>query len=284
MHIINDRQNRNARFIGVLSFFFLLHVAATAKHFSFHYLLPALCLFNSIFPLFYINQKSQFRILKPLAVVFILIFICVYAFYCAPYYKKLMDLTQDIRNFNDKINANYPECAIIPSTTIDIGIALNKQQAMLSANGATFRLEGDDLLRLYPHSYYFFSEEVTSPDPNVESYGIWNFKQRVFGDDIIAAYPCAIFIKYVSDFSDYPYQVRLLDRSKYLNAFLLISSTEKQANDLFLQAMDSYKRGDYQKAFLLGLKSRQLNYEPRHQLEYYLMIFYHDLLKSRGVE
>ena len=280
IYVLKDHQNREVRFIWILSCCCLLHILATAKHFSFHYLLPGFSLFNLILLLFYLKQKIKYKILKPLTSVFILIFISACILYAIPYYKKLLVLTQDIRHFNDRLQAKYPPCAIIPSTTGDIDLFLNNQEVLQRANGTNFRLLSEDLYRLYPQSYYFFSEEVTAPDTNVESYGIWNFKQRVFADDIIATCPCSIFIKYASDFSSYPYQVRLLDQSKYLNAFLLINSTEKEATDLFSKALDSLKNGDYQQALVLGLRSRQLNYEPKGQLEYVLTIIYHDLLNS----
>jgi hypothetical protein len=124
---------------------------------------------------------------------------------------------------------------------------------------------------------------VTSPDPRVESYGIWDYKQRVLADDIIPSCPCAIFIKYATgDMSSYPFQVRLIDHSKFLNAFLLINSTEKLANFLFEQAMNSFQNGNFRQALMLGLKCKQLNYEPRGQLEYFLAISYQNLLKTHG--
>lgn len=279
IHLIKGRTSRAVYFIWVLSFFCILHILATAKHFSFHYLLPGFALFGSIFPLFYLSQVTKFKAVRPVAVVFILIFISTCAFYSVPYYKQLQVLTQDIRQFNDQLKAKYPPCTIIPSTTVDIGIALNQQQAMLSANGATFRLMGDELFRLYPQSYYFFSEQVTSPD-NVESYGIWNYKKRFYGEDILNTSLCAVFEKYGTDLSGFPYQVRLGDQSKYLSAFLFLNSTEKSANYLFGRAMDAFKNGDFRQAMALGLKSKQLNYEPSGQLEYFLYICYQNLLKS----
>jgi len=75
----------------------------------------------------------------------------------------------------------------------------------------------------------------------------------------------------------------LLDKSRYLNAFLLVHSTEKQANDLFLQSLEALKQGDTRKAFILGLKSKQLNYQPRGQLDYILGTIYQELLKSQAV-
>ena len=94
-------------------------------------------------------------------------------------------------------------------------IYLSQEHALYIANGTILYTESDSLSKLYPNFYYFYSEEVTSPDPDVESYGIWNFKQRIWGNDIKNICPCAIFIKYHSDFSSYPYQVRLLDPVSY---------------------------------------------------------------------
>jgi hypothetical protein len=244
--------------------------------------MPAFGFFSLLFLLFYLDQKTKSKTVMPLTAAFILIFISVCVFYAVPYYEKLQVFSQDIRNLNERVNAQYSQCTIIPSTTGDMNFFLSQEEGLLRANATVAKTESEDLFSLYPHSYYFYSEEFTNPDPLTESYGIWNAKQRVFADDILTACPCAVFIKYKSDFSFYPYQGHLVDQSKYLNAFLMIGSTEKEANELFSQTLDSYKKGNYQQALILGLKSRQLNYEPRRQLEYILMMIYQDLLRSKG--
>jgi len=279
--LIKNSQDRNSRFIWVLTFCFFLHILATAKHFSFHYLLPAIALFGLILPLFYLNQKPRYKILGPLVIALTLIFVSVCIFYVIPNYNNLRVLTQDIHDFNDALSAKYPKCTIIPATTNNVIIYLSKHEAMLRGNGTTFRFEGEDLFRLYPNSYYLFTEELTSSENN-ESYGIWNYKQRVMGDDILNTCSCAIFVKFRSDFSSYPYQLLPLDQSKYLNAYLFVSSTEKAANELFEKAMDSFKAGDFKQALGYGIQSRQLNYEPRGQLEYFLNLIYQNFLRSQG--
>ncbi len=281
IRLFSLRQDRDLRFIWTLSLWCLIDMAATAKHFSFHYLLPCFGLFSSIFVLFYLNQKERHQLSKPLAAIFILVFTCVCIFYAIPYGQRLKVLTDDIHQFNDTVNTKYPQCTVIPSTTGDIDFFLTNQEVMQRSNGTAFRLESEDLYRLYPHNYYFFSEEVTSPDPTVESYGIWNYKERVYADDILNSCPCTIFIKYASDLSEYPFQVRSIEHSKFLNAYLLTGSTEKEANYLFAKALEAFKKGNYQEALALGLKSRELNYEPRRQLEYILTIIYHDLMNSK---
>jgi len=282
VRMIKDRRDQNARFIWALSFCALLHFAATAKHFSNHYLLPGLGLFSPIFLLFYLDLKDKYRFVKPLTAAFILIFISISAFYTIPYYKQLLVLSEDVHDLKSRLHSQYPQCTVIPSTTMAINLYLSKEQALVRGDGTAANMESDELSRLYPHAYFFFSEEIgPSPDPNVESYGIWDFKQRIFADDLMAACPCVIFIKYLSDFSMYPYQVRLVDHSKYLNAYLLLGSTEKEATGLFAQTLDAFNNGNFEKAFFLGLKSRQLNYEPKGQLEYLLSMIYQDLLKSR---
>jgi len=283
IQMIKGRLPRAIYFIWVLCFFCILHILATAKHFSFHYLLPGLALLSAIFPLFYLSQVGKSKALRPLISVFILIFVTTVLCYAVPYYERLQVLSQDIGQFDDELRSKYPPCTIIPSTTVDIGLALNEQQAMLSANGATFRLMGDDLFRLYPKSYYFFSEEVSSPDPSVESYGLWNYKESVFADDIIHTSPCAIFVKYhTEDLSAYPFQVHLIGQSKYLNAYLLVSSAEKLADYLFGKSMEAFDRGDFKQAFMLGVECKKLNYEPKGQLEYFLNLCYQNLIKQGG--
>ncbi len=104
IRLIKDIQHRGARFLTVLSFCFLLHIAATAKYFSIHYLLPAFGLFGSIFVLFYLDLKIPSEIRKGLTVVFISIFTAVCAFYALTYYQKLEAFTQDIGHFNERIS------------------------------------------------------------------------------------------------------------------------------------------------------------------------------------
>ena len=45
--------------------------------------------------------------------------------------------------------------------------------------------------------------------------------------------------------------------------------------------MGAAKNGDLQRALMLGLKAKQLNYEPRGQLEYALSLIYNELLRSQ---
>jgi len=260
----------------------LLQFVATAKHFSYHYLVPGFGLYGLILILFYFNLKNRinFRNLNFIVLIFILLFTTTYILRSVAYQNRLSNCTQDITKIKNKIQADRPYCTILPTWSSDTHIYLSKEHALYIANGTILYTESEDLSRLYPNFYYFYSEEITSSDPHMESYGIWSFKQRIFADDLINACPCAIFLTFTSNFSQYPYQVHLLDQSKYLSAFLLINSTEKEANDLFAQAMNSAKEGDYQRALMLGLKSRQLNYEPKGQLDYTLMAIYQALLKS----
>ncbi len=280
VRMIKNWQDRNAFFIGTLSICCLLHFAVVANHFSAHYLLPCFALFAPMLVVFYLDQAANYRIVKPLTMVLILIFMGGHAVYTMAYYKKLQAFTHEIRQFGDKISVTYPQCTIIPSTSEDSLFFINEQEALHRGNAFTYRLESEDLYRLYPKSYYFFAEEVTSSEAN-ESYGIWNFKERVYADDILAASPCAIFVKYTTDFSLFPFQVRLLEKSKYLNALLVTGSTEKQAEYMFYLAIDSLKKKNYQQAMAWALKSRELNYKPRGQLEYLIKIIYNVLMKSQ---
>ncbi len=77
-----------------------------------------------------------------------------------------------------------------------------------------------------------------------------------------------------SDFSEHALNVRLIEKSKYISAYLLLGSTEKQAYDLFLASEALLKAGDYSQAFALALKSKQLNFEPAGKIDYFLSLIY----------
>ena len=103
----------------------MLNALVTAKHFSFHYLMPGFSLFASIYLLFYLLQKDKYAFIKPLAVIFIVVFLITWIVDLVPYYKKLADLSGDIRQFTGLISTKYQKCTIIPSTAEDVGVYLN---------------------------------------------------------------------------------------------------------------------------------------------------------------
>jgi len=274
MRFIKDNSNREAKFLAAASMGGLLQFMIIAKYFSFHYLVPGMGLFSSIFLLFYLALKDRYKRLKPFFAAFICLFALVsisLAFLC---HHRLSDFTHDILTIKDRVHQNYPKCAILPTWTSDVNLYLSQEHALFMGNAVSYYKESDNLSRLYPHFYYFFSEEVSN---SLVDYGIWNFKKRIFADEILNTCPCSIFLKYGHDLSGYPFQTRLIDHSKYLNAYLLTGSTERQANDLFLDAQMFYNNHDYKKAFAYALKSRQLNYKPSGEVEYFLATLYNQL-------
>ena len=277
--LIKNYKNKCARFIGALTFCCLLQTLITAKHYSLHYLLSGIALFSSILPLFYLFLKNKIKLLKIFTTLLIVLFVAIIIFSAIPYYQSLLDLTEDIQVLKADVHAQFPVSTIIPSNTQDINFFISKEEALQEANDCVLRARGDELSALYPNSFYFFSEEINDPGT---SYGIWDFKKRILADDILTSQPYPIFLRYTSDFSNYPYQVRLLDHSKYLSAYLLVGSTEKLANDLFAKTLELSANGDFQHAFMLGLKCKELHFEPRGQLEFVLERIYNAILRSKG--
>ena len=74
--LVKDRSNREVKFLGAVTLGLLLQFVVTAKHFSYHYLVPGFGLFGLVLLLFYfyLHQKAQCRNLKLLTIVFIGLF------------------------------------------------------------------------------------------------------------------------------------------------------------------------------------------------------------------
>ncbi len=162
---------------------------------------------------------------------------------------------------------------MIASISKSISLYLNKDYALFLGNNTSNRVESEDIARVYPQSLYFNAEGF---DSDIYGYGIWNSKQRIFADDILASSACVIFLSGF-DFDQTPYKLRLLERSKYANAYLLVGSTEKEASVLFSLAKENLEKGNYPQAFALALKSRQLNFQPRGEVDYFLALIYSHL-------
>jgi|GEM_PF-6432574 len=273
--IFRTKNNRSLIYLWAVSVGFLLQCAATAKYFSFHYLVPGLGLFSCGFFLLYLNLSKAHKIVKPLALVFIIAFGLFYIAQIFPYRQKLWDLSQDIRNINLQLHKDYPKGNIITTKTEDINLYFNQEQGLFNGNSFSYHKLDDELLQLYPKSYYFFSEGVIASE--TDGYGIRNFKKRIFADELLSLSPFYIFLVYKTDFSEYPFRVSHIDKSKYLDAYLLLGSTEKESEDMMEQSRQAYVKGNLQDALFYALRTWDLKYQPRNKAAFLINVIYRQL-------
>jgi len=289
--IIRGHKDPAPKFLWAINFGILFQFVIVGKHYSSHYLLPGICLFSSAFLLFYIGRLAQHNVLRRLTAAFIIIFTLQALSQAIMYRSQLASLTKGISALQKEIYAQYPGCAVIASA--DTNPFFSQSFALLFADrfysmllfGKSYtHKESEKLSLLYPRSYYL-NFDGTSTSPDNPGYGICDFKKRVYADDVLASNPYVLFINYKFDFyahggfdfSEHPYTARLIKASKYADIYLLTSSTDKEASELLSASSVLFERGQYKEAFALALRSRELNYQPRNQVEFILSIIYNHL-------
>ncbi|MBF0489459.1 MAG: hypothetical protein HQL15_02415 [Candidatus Omnitrophica bacterium] len=275
--LIKNHKDRLTLFLWTACLGTLLQYAATAKHFSLHYLLPGLSLFSSIFLLFYLKTIHHSPRYKPTAIIFIIAFTSFCMLQHILYLPKVAALSQDIIKLQNDVSLKYPHSNIIPTSSIATNIYLNQKHALLFGNYAGLHYENNELSSLYPQDVYFDTEH-SETRAREDGYGIRDaFGKRIFADDLLPLHQPIIFIKLGTDFPDSALHVQLIQRSFYASAYLLIGSTEKEADAYFLAADNDLKQGKYPEAFALALRSKDLNFEPKEKIEYYLQFLYNHL-------
>ena len=185
------------------------------------------------------------------------------------YNKRLSGYTKDAVNFNNLIHAKYPG-------SIFVGVF---PMPMANPEGAFFlgndwdNSQQDELSRVYPKNLAYFSGNINTYAVYVS--GIYSIGQRVWADDLIASGAKVIFVAPKTyDFFQTPYTLMPLDQGKYAASYLLVQSTEKQANDFFEAAVKLSAQGDYLHAFAFALKSRGLHYQPSEKIDFLLSILF----------
>jgi len=68
-----------------------------------------------------------------------------------------------------------------------------------------------------------------------------------------------------------------LEQGQYAAAYLLVKSTEKQANELFDASIKLSEIGDFQNAVAFALESRELHYQPDGRITFLLSRIYHQM-------
>jgi len=267
--LIKDRSHKGAIFVLATAFCILLQLAVIAKHYDEHYLVSAINLFSPLFVLFYLNCKNKSSFFKGVVFAYIMVFIVQALGNALVYDKKLTGYTQDAVRFNNMIHAKYPNFIFIGMFPMPMA---NPEAAFFWGNDRDNRQQ-DELANLYPKRLAYFGNNINDYAPYV--YGIYSIKQRVWADDLIKNGSNVIFVAPKGyDFSQSPYTVLPIEQAKFAAAYLLVGSTEKQANELLEVSFRLLKAGDYKDAFACALKSRELHYQPVEKADIVLSILY----------
>ena len=274
IQIIKKNTTRKIFFLLAVALCVLIQFAFIAKHYDEHYLLPTLGLFSSIFVLLFVGIKSEKTILKIVVFALIAIF-TVQSLTCAIKYRtRLNDVTKNILDFNAMIHSKYPNSIYVGG--IEAMPSRNSEFALFWGNDRNPG-EQEELLRLYPNNLSYFCNNIDDPE-TVYGFGIYNFKEKLWADDLIKSNSRIIFMAPTDyNFSETPYTVKLLEKGKYSSAYLLIDSTERQANDLFQKALKLSQEKDYKQAFVYAFKSKDLHYQPQDKVDYLLYLIYRSL-------
>ena len=257
LRIIRKNASREIWFLAAASIGVLVQFAVVAKSYQEHYLLPGLVLIALVWPLFYLIRMSAHRLLKHIAIVFIIVSSLQSISFVLATGQQWTKEKNDILSFDHQIRAQFPGCVLIgsyPAYSLDF--------ALLWANDNSHTV-ADELSQLYPDAVHF----------NNLSYGITNFKERIFTDDLLADGRSVIFMDSRSNyFEEAPYVRKLIAYRGNSSAYLLISSQEKAVEGLFNAANIFFTKGEYPQALAVALKARALNYQPRGKIDYFLQM------------
>jgi len=272
--INKEPKDRGVRYLTIVTSCIFLYFFMVLKQWGDRYLIPGIQIFGLALFFFYLSRMAPYQRLKKWVIVFIIIFVLASLGQTYQRYTELHSFTKNILDFHQKVETKYPNCTFISDDYY------NQNYAMLFSNSYTFHHMDQELTRLYPKSFYFINEKRDSIDLQrsyYDGFGIWNARQRIFADDLLSTSPCVIFLKRYSDPIEGQYNAVLLEKSEYLKAYLLTSSTEKQAREYFINARDLFVKGEYAEALIPALKSKVLNFEPSQEIDFLLLNLYQHL-------
>jgi len=266
---IKKGMSRGGFFLLATAFCLLTQFAVIAKHYDEHYLVSTINLFAVFFVLFYLNIKNKTLPIKRIITLCMSVY-AIYAIHHAwEYNKQLSGYTKQAQLFNLDLHHKYPDASFIGVYPMPMSIP---EAAIFWANDRDNRQQ-DELADLYPKGLAYFSNSLNDYAPYV--YGIFSIKQRVFADDLLRSGKTVLFVAPKDyDFSQTPYAVSKVEQGRYAAAFLLLKSTEKQANELLYAAIKLTEAGDYRDAFLIALKSKELHYQPEGKVTLLLSLLY----------
>ncbi|MBF0483292.1 MAG: hypothetical protein HQL25_01165 [Candidatus Omnitrophica bacterium] len=265
--IFKKQDQKETRFLFVIACGIMLQFALVAKQYNPHYLLPGISLFSGLFLFFYLDQLSKVERVKKIILIFIVVFVVQGIGTAFIYRNSLENLKMRTIAFYRNLRVNYPQCMFIgfygqPAAAPD--------HAVLYGNQWSLHGEEQQVCDLFPHSLFF----------DKFLYHIESCNRRILADDVLKVMPCTIFIGSEFDFSKGPFKVKLLAEGPFaLRAYGLAGSDEKQATSLFLSAQEAYNKGEYEQAFSLALKSRELKFQPEKAIDIFLTQVYRMLKK-----
>ncbi len=267
--IIKNPMSRGTSFFLATAFCVLVQLAIIAKHYDDHYLVAAISLFSPLFVLAYVNVKNKNIFLKATVFLCIIVFIVQSLGNALAYSKQLSGYTKAAVSFNNMIHEKYADFIFVGVFPMPMSTS---EAAFFWGNDRDNRQQ-DELANLYPKRLAYFLTNMNDYAPYVS--GIYSIKQRVWADDLITSGARVMFVAPKGyDFSQTPYTVLPLEQGKYAASYLLVASTEKQAEMLFDAAIKLLEAGDYPQAFVLALKSKQLHYQPAGKVDYLLSVIY----------
>jgi len=270
IQLIKKREHRAVFFSWAISATILIQFMLIAKHFDEHYLVIVLNSFGPIFVAVYLQWMPKGVLGRIFILALIGTGIIQSAIITSRYASRLDHLTKAVVGFNDMVHSKYPDAIYIGSYLVSP--IRSPEYALFMGNDSSGGGEKEELTRLYPKNFSFFTE--SRDISGTCTYGLYDFKGPVWADDLLVDYSHIIFINSGYDFSDSPYVVKPLEEGEFSKAYLLVGSTEKAANAFFNAAIQELQKGDYPQAFALALKARQLHYQPQGKVDYFLSIVY----------
>ncbi|MDE2028073.1 MAG: hypothetical protein KGK03_06520 [Candidatus Omnitrophica bacterium] len=264
---------RSSFFVRAVSLMVLLQFVLIAKHFDDHYLVIAVDSLAPALVLFYLERVAGKKVFRTAALLLIIVSVIVCSIITLQYSSRIAALTREVVGFSEMIHAKYPHSIYIGSY---LRLPLSTPEyALFMGNDSSGGAENQELSKLYPDYYAFFTEGKDDV-PGTCSWGLWHFDRRVFADDLLKQYPHRriIFINSGYGFDQTPYITRPLEDGRYSHAYLLVGSQENAADSLFDMAIDAAQRSQYSQAFAFALKSYQLHYQPEGKIKYLLSILY----------
>jgi len=271
--IIKNRSiDRGTFFLWATILCILIQFALIAKHYDDHYFVSSMNLFGPFFVLFYLNVKNKNLFFKTVISLCMMIFVVQSVGHALKFAQRLSVHTKETLRFNDMLHSKYPDFTFVGVFPMPLS---NPEAAFFWGNDRDNR-QADELSALYPKNLAYFYENVNDYAPYIS--GIYSIKQRLWAEDLIMSGSHVLFIAPQGyDFSQTPYMVVPLEQGQYAAAYLLVKSTEKQANELFDASIKLSEIGDFQNAVAFALESRELHYQPDGRITFLLSRIYHQM-------
>ncbi|MBF0121951.1 MAG: hypothetical protein HQL21_00920 [Candidatus Omnitrophica bacterium] len=249
---VMDKSNRylfllRASALGVLFQFFVL-----GRHYMPYYAIPGVCLSGLVLLMIFLIYKPQsFRFM---GVLLLGVYICCTAYAVFVCVEQARMIRQG-DTFVKELRSQYPGYYIISSYIMP---------APIEAHALSYGVDtaGNQVVDALSRQYPF----MTTYDPGAHM--IWNHTSRWLADDLMNKFPGILIVGGQLDLvTNSPHQVRLVKHQGDLYAYLLIASTEKQANILFVNAKAFLSQGKYVEAAIFASKSLEFGFNARAEAE-----------------